>query len=277
MVDVAAQDDFVAGFLAGQGRVCSLSAHRLSLALPLAVRGLTRCSLCVWLHQAQQDAALSAARRELPTPARSWGVVEVQSYLLRVGLPDVAAAFETEQVNGELLLELAQQGGLGHAFAEAIRPDRGQKLEGGALTMGRELALRRAVESLGGEAAAAPLPRRGSDSSEASLSGGGGVQSVVTRAAWRFIAASPRARSRHRAEAAAMGPGLPRSARTRKGNLTDAQVKGRKRSATGFAATFIAIEAAIVLTGSDSPWIHLVSMLPGMMMTLAGVTAFFQT
>ena len=74
MVDVAAQDDFVAGFLAGQGRVCSLSAHRLSLALPLAVRGLTRCSLCVWLHQAQQDAALSAARRELPTPARSWGV-----------------------------------------------------------------------------------------------------------------------------------------------------------------------------------------------------------
>ncbi len=245
-----AQGDFVTAFLAGQG-------------------------------QQQQDATLSAARRDLPAHARSWGVAEVGSFLHSVGLDDVATAFETEQVNGELLLDLSREGGLGHAYTEAINPDRLAKLADGALTMGRELALRRAVESLGDgahagytqrtvAATAAPLPRRGSESSEASV--GTGVQSLVTRAAWRFIAASPTASARQRA-----GVSAARPARPRKGNLSDAQVKGRKRSAGGFAATFIGIEAVIVLTGSDSAWIHLVSMLPGMLMTLAGVTAFFQT
>ena len=236
----APQDDFVTAFLAGQA-------------------------------QGQQEAALSAARSGLPARARGWGVAEVKSYLLSVGLDDVAAAFETEQVNGELLLDLSREGGLGHAYTDAISPDRFANLADGALTLGRELALRRAVESLwGGSRTPAPLPRRGSDSSEASV--GAGVQSVVTRAAWRFIAASPTAGARRRAGASGVTP-----TRTRKGNLSAAQVKGRKRSAGGFAATFIGIEAVIVLTGSDSAWIHLVSMLPGMLMTLAGVTAFFQT
>lgn len=224
--------------------------------------------------QDQQDAALTAARSDLPASARGWGVAEVKSYLLRVGLDDVATAFESEQVNGELLLDLSREGGLGDAFSEAISPNRFEQLAGGALTMGRELALRRAVESIGGGALAARQPRRDSDSSEAS----GGVESVVKRAAWRFIAGSPTAIARQRAGVTpTVATPPPRATRTRKGNLSDGQVKGRKRSAGYFAATFIAIEAAIVLTNSDSAWIHLVSMLPGMMMTLAGVTAFFQT
>jgi hypothetical protein len=196
-----------------------------------------------------------------------------------VGLADVAEAFEGEQITGELLLDLSRdEGSLGHAFGEAISERRSSQLAEGALTMGREFALRRAVEALsttrgrgGGRAAA----RRDSGSSESSHDDGG-LPPAVTRAAWRFIAGSPSANHRLR-RAGAGAPSASARPRTRKGNVSDAQVKVRKRGAGGFAATFIAIELAIVLTGSDSPWVHLVSMLPGTFMTLAGVTAFFKT
>ena len=89
--------------------------------------------------------------------------------------------------------------------------------------------------------------------------------STQTRAALRFIAGPNQ-------------PAAPRKkAKTRKGNLTDKQVKTREKAAVGYAGMFVAVEAAIVLTGSGSAWLHLVSMLPGTLMMLSGVTALFQT
>ena len=68
-----------------------------------------------------------------------------------------------------------------------------------------------------------------------------------------------------------------RRPKTKKGNLSKAQVKHRTKVAEGYGVAFIAIEIIIVMTGSGSAWIHLVSMLPGMMMMVAGVTASFST
>ena len=92
-----------------------------------------------------------------------------------------------------------------------------------------------------------------------------GIPPAATRAAWRFIAGSPLA-SRHL-----------QTKSPRRGNLSDAAVKDRKRGAGTYAVAFFGVEALIILTGSESPWLHLVSMLPGTFMMLGGVTAFFQT
>ena len=67
-------------------------------------------------------------------------------------------------------------------------------------------------------------------------------------------------------------------ARPRKaGNLTEAQVQQRTKASAGYGATFIAVELVIVMTGTESAWIHLVSVLPGLMMMMLGITAAAST
>jgi hypothetical protein len=192
--------------------------------------------------------------------------VDVNEYLEGLDLAVVGEALRAEEVNGQLLIELSRsESGLLDAFATATDPGRAAELAVGALTLGRQHALRRAVAVLGGGPRATERYSRSPRGSTSDDGDDAALPPAAARAALRFIA----------------GPTqqvAPRKkAKTRKGNLTDKQVKAREKAAAWYGGIFLVIEALIVITGSGSAWLHLVSMLPGTFMMMAGVTALFQT
>ena len=121
---------------------------------------------------------MAAARRELPVAARDWSPADVKGYLEGLDLVPVADALFVEEVNGALLLELSHsESGLLDAFAAATDPDRAAELAAGALTLGRQHALRRAVAALGGGPRAAPRRHSPIDDSD---NGNGALQPAVS-------------------------------------------------------------------------------------------------
>lgn len=161
----------------------------------------------------------------------------------------VAEALQREMIDGEYLLELGRQGELEHAISEDV---------GIHLTLGHKRALRRAVSAIGGRP---PAPTGLSNAGEAEET------DAVARIANRFMS---RALNGNQSSIAA-------AERARRGNLTEAQIKDRQKNARTQLVVFLAIEGAVILTGSSNPWLHLVTVAPGMIMLVSGITAAFGT
>lgn len=195
-------------------------------------------------------AALAAARRGLPDSARDWSFADVGIYLSELsGMERVAEALQREMIDGEYLLELGREDALEKALGDDISAQ---------LTLGHKRALRRAVSAIGGR----PLTPSIKDDDGGETAAG---TAAVAMAANRFIS-----RALH-------GKASTPVEKARRGNLTEAQVKDRQKNARTQLVVFLAIEGAVILTGSSNPWLHLVTVAPGMVMLITGITAAFGT
>ena len=222
-------------------------------------------------RRVERLAAATAARRELPDAAREWSVADVRSYFSGLGLAAAGEQLAAEDVHGECLLALGRDDELLGALGDV------------QLSIGKQFAVRSAVAGLGGR----PAMQKHGFASEDSGDDDPTSPPAVQKALGRWMAKSLKVVDTPKPAGSSGGNYAPSAApadaprrrrpKTKKGNLSKAQVKHRTKVAEGYGVAFIAIEIIIVMTGSGSAWIHLVSMLPGMMMMVAGVTASFST